>query len=306
RAKVEESERLKEMERELKARELDSLEDVLNAPDESELEARQATIDEYYQKKQRIATILEGLQKEVKDKEQPDLESLEKSAREFQESLKKAEEELEKARGEISEQEKRRQNYDDLIHRRQKTEEKNRPLFELANDLTGRNARNINFETFVLNHYLRTVTMHANHRLLNLSDGRYELIVSSDIEHGNRQTGLNLDIMDSHTGIPRSVKSLSGGEKFLASLSLALGLADAIQERAGRIEMDSLFLDEGFGTLDSEALNRAMGILEEIRENRMVGIISHVDELKRTVPCQVRLVRTRKGSKITVHRGETP
>jgi exonuclease SbcC len=123
-------------------------------------------------------------------------------------------------------------------------------------------------------------------------------MVNEEIIHGSRQTGLELDVFDSFSGQQRSVRSLSGGEKFLASISLSLGLADTIQARSGAIELDAIFIDEGFGSLDEEALDRALSILDEIRGNRMVGIISHVAELKNRIPSQIRVIKGSSGSRI--------
>lgn len=298
----EEAERNRELEQSMKEKGIQSPEEIQQAPSEEEIEREQKRLEEYRSRRQRLITLIESLEKELKDRQPPDLESLEKEMQSNRLRLEETEKELEEVKSSLKAEKNKKEKFEEISSKLSSLSKENEALFQLANDLKGKNHRNVNFQNFILHHYLQDVAHHANHRLRNLSDGRYELIVSSQIEHGNKQTGLNLDIMDAHTGVPRSVKSLSGGEKFLASLSLALGLADAIQERAGRIEMDSLFLDEGFGTLDSEALNRAMTILEEIRESRMVGIISHVDELKRTIPCQLRVIRSREGSRISINR----
>ena len=131
-----------------------------------------------------------------------------------------------------------------------------------------------------------------------MSEGRYDLLVSEDTLDLRKQGGLELQVMDAYTGTKRSVRTLSGGEKFMASISLALGLADAIQSRAGQVEMDAIFIDEGFGTLDDSALDHALTILDDIRENRMVGVISHVSELRNRIPCQVRVEKSVEGSRI--------
>ncbi len=150
----------------------------------------------------------------------------------------------------------------------------------------------------MLGHYLREVTTHANERRLRMTEGRYSLRVNEDSIHGSRQTGLELDVFDSFSGQRRSVRTLSGGEKFLASISLSLGLADAIQSRSGAMELDAIFIDEGFGSLDEEALDRALTILDGIRGNRMVGIISHVAELRTRIPSQIRVHKGSDGSRI--------
>ena len=300
---AEKKEREAQIEKLRKKTEFKSLEQIREAsmPEDALTKLREE-LGEFARKKEKIAALLDKLRIELKDRSIPDLDATRTRIQKLNQDLEENEKELEKKRSELEELIRRKDRTEKLKDRIKKLEQDNLALFQLADDLAGFNHRKVNFENFVLNYYLREVTDHANQRLARLSDGRYALIVNAEVEHGNRQTGLNLDILDAHTGIPRSVKSLSGGEKFLASLALALGLADVIQERAGTIEMDSLFLDEGFGTLDEEALNRAMTILEEIRENRMVGIISHVSELKRTIPCQLHVRKSSAGSSVQLVR----
>ncbi len=139
----------------------------------------------------------------------------------------------------------------------------------------------INLETYVLMSYFERIIQRANTRLMIMSSGQYELRRSKTTQ-GNAQIGLNLDVLDHYNGSTRDVKTLSGGESFMASLSLALGLSDEIQSSAGGIQLDTLFVDEGFGSLDDEALAQALKALSSLTEgNRLVGIISHVAELKK-------------------------
>jgi exonuclease SbcC len=112
--------------------------------------------------------------------------------------------------------------------------------------------------------------------------------------------GLEIDVHDAYVNGTRSVRTLSGGEKFLASLSLALGMAEVIQSRSGGIDLDALFIDEGFGALDSAALDSAMQVLDELGQGRMVGLISHLDDMKEAIPCQVRVRRHEQGSRLEV------
>ncbi|MGP1593815.1 MAG: AAA family ATPase [Treponema sp.] len=169
---------------------------------------------------------------------------------------------------------------------------------ELSNDLNGSNSRKLQFDTWILSRFLHEVTLFANKRLERMSEGQYRLIVSGEKGGGNTYKGLDLEIADAQTGQVRPSASLSGGETFMASISLALGLADSIQARTGGIHIDSMFIDEGFGSLDEKALENAISILDEIRGNRMVGIISHVGELQTRIPQKIEVVKTGSGSYI--------
>ena len=139
----------------------------------------------------------------------------------------------------------------------------------------------------------------ANRRLLPMSEGQYELFRRK--EAGGRQSGtfLDLEVLDNFTGRRRPVSSLSGGESFKASLSLALGLSDTVSSGAGGIQMDALFIDEGFGTLDRRSIESAMEILTSLTgAGKLVGVISHREELMESIPQQIRITKTREGSRI--------
>lgn len=152
-------------------------------------------------------------------------------------------------------------------------------LSETANgDISGK--EKITLETFVQMTYFDSIIRKANIRLLTMSDGQYELVRRSDAETLKKNEGLALDVIDHFNGSTRSVSTLSGGESFMASLCLALGLSDEIQSSNGGIKLDTMFVDEGFGSLDGEALDRALSALTSLSQgNRLVGIISHVDAL---------------------------
>ena len=152
-------------------------------------------------------------------------------------------------------------------------------LSETANgDISGK--EKITLETFVQMTYFDSIIRKANIRLLTMSDGQYELVRRSDAETLKKNEGLALDVIDHFNGSSRSVSTLSGGESFVASLCLALGLSDEIQSSNGGIKLDTMFVDEGFGSLDGEALDRALSALTSLSQgNRLVGIISHVDAL---------------------------
>ena len=146
----------------------------------------------------------------------------------------------------------------------------------------------VQLETYVQMAFFDRIIARANLRLLKMSDGQYELIRRQEASSNASQSGLDLDVIDHYNGSERDVRTLSGGESFKASLSLALGLADEIQSSAGGISLDTMFVDEGFGTLDEESLRQAIRTLTELgRGNRLVGIISHVPELKEKIDRQI-------------------
>lgn len=154
----------------------------------------------------------------------------------------------------------------------------------------------ITLETYIQMTYFERIIERANVRLMVMSGGQYELKRREEADRRTSQSGLELDVTDHYNGTVRSVKTLSGGETFMASLSLALGLSDEIQSQAGGIRLDTMFVDEGFGSLDEEALNQAVKALAELTEGRrLVGIISHVAELKERIESQI-VVRKEPGS----------
>ncbi|WP_274308150.1 AAA family ATPase [Solibacillus daqui] len=163
----------------------------------------------------------------------------------------------------------------------------------------GQNDAKISFERFAQIGYLEKVTHAANERLRILSNGQY-FLKSTGRKEGNAQSGLSIDVYDSNTGQTRDVKTLSGGEKFNASLSLALGMADVIQSVQGSVHIDTMFIDEGFGTLDEEALRRAIDILIDLQQTgRLIGIISHVAELKAAMPAILQVKKLKEGHSTT-------
>jgi exonuclease SbcC len=172
-------------------------------------------------------------------------------------------------------------------------------LHKLAETVRGKapNVRNIPLESYVAAAELETILEAANQRLHSMSDGRYELQHS---ERGDRRkgatAGLEIEVLDEHTGRARSPRSLSGGETFLASLALALGLAEVVTSRAGGIELKTLFIDEGFGSLDGDTLEVAMITLDTLRQGgRAIGVISHVDAMKDSITSQLRVAKTAHG-----------
>jgi exonuclease SbcC len=172
-------------------------------------------------------------------------------------------------------------------------------LSEVAN---GRTGKRVSLQRFVLGVLLDDVLIQASARLVRMSRGRYQLVRRDEPTGGNSASGLELDVADTYTGKNRPVATLSGGESFMAALSLALGLSDVVQAYAGGIQLDTLFIDEGFGSLDQDALDQAIATLSELQMGgRMIGIISHVSELKEQMPLRVDVSTSRRGSTVAIH-----
>jgi exonuclease SbcC len=168
-------------------------------------------------------------------------------------------------------------------------------LSRLTKGMSGQ--RRVALTTYVLRHWFEQVVQAANVRLLSISAGRYELIRVDEGASKAERTGLTLEVVDRHTGQARSTRSLSGGETFYASLALALGLADVVKAEAGGVDLDTLFIDEGFGTLDSDTLDQVMAVIDDLRDRgRVVGIVSHVADLKDRIPERVEVWRLHDGS----------
>ena len=174
---------------------------------------------------------------------------------------------------------------------------KYRVIGELANLANGKRSPYISFERFVLASYFQEIIDAANIRLSKMTGERFILKRKEDKGKGISQQGLELEVYDNYTGKCRHVKTLSGGESFKASLSLALGLSDVVQANAGGISLDTIFIDEGFGTLDSESLDNAISSLIELQKGgRLVGIISHVPELKERIEARLEIKGSLEGS----------
>jgi len=168
-------------------------------------------------------------------------------------------------------------------------------LAGLAKGMEGH--RRVALTTYVLRHWFDQVVAAANLRLSAMSSGRYELRRIDEGEHKRQRAGLTLSVLDRHTGEERSPKSLSGGETFYTSLALALGLADVVRTEAGGVDLDTLFIDEGFGSLDPDTLDQVLGVIDDLRDRgRVVGIVSHVADLKDRVAERLEVRRIADGS----------
>lgn len=187
--------------------------------------------------------------------------------------------------------------YDNLEKRRLSLLEQAQTYTKLCDAVTGKNPKKTPLDAWVLRMYLEEITLYAGRKLENISDGRYTMYLK-ETEGGRGYQGLDLEVYDSYTGKRRPCSTLSGGETFMASISLALAVSDTVQARNGGIQLDSLFIDEGFGTLDGESLEKALSVLDEIREGRCIGLVSHVDGLKTRIQSRLEIHKGINGSSI--------
>ncbi|MEK3795567.1 SMC family ATPase [Paenibacillus sp. FSL R7-0204] len=182
----------------------------------------------------------------------------------------------------------------------QEAEREYQVVKDLYDVVRGENSSKISFERYLQIEFLDKIIHNANHRLQKMSGGQYYLVRSNRMEKRGKQSGLGFDVYDNYTGQMRDVKTLSGGEKFNASLCLALGMADVIQAYDGGVSLETMFIDEGFGSLDEESLNKAIDTLIDLQQSgRMIGVISHVQELKSAIPAILEVKKTREGYSYT-------
>ena len=280
-----------------------SEEDILNSViDNRLLSELKKSVESWQLKINGLKTLLS----EEKDYSEKDLERAENQIAELSKSKETLEteksdfkEKLQNQSVKVATLENAKNEYDKNLAKQQEVFEKAEVYEKLCKALSGENPKKTPFDAWYLGIFLEEITFYASRRLKNMTENRYSLRLG-DASNNRGFKGLDLEIVDSHTKKARSVDSLSGGETFLASLSLALALTDTVQSKKGGIQLDSLFIDEGFGSLDETALERALQTLDEVRENRSVGIISHVSELKQRDFNRVEVDKTTLGSSIRV------
>ena len=286
----------------------DNANEAQNAADQLENQIEQMKqafqhAQEKYEEAQKTFTTLEGELKQLKNQ----LEGTEKvDSAALKEKLGEFENRKEQATNEKSPVDTRiAQNSDALSKIKERSQDLDvlekqyayvSSLSKTANGNLASGKEKIKLETYIQMTYFDRIIAHANKRLMIMSDLQYELVRKKEAADLRSQTGLELDVIDHYNGGQRSVKSLSGGESFQASLALALGLSDEVRLSAGGIKIDTMFIDEGFGTLDSETLQKAFKALSGITEgNRLIGIISHVDLLKEKIDHQIIVKKERTG-----------
>lgn len=186
----------------------------------------------------------------------------------------------------------------EIVKRKENLKKEYKNYGDLYNVIRGQltGTEKIRFETFVQITYFEEVLIAANKRFFDMTEGKFSLKRKAEASNRNKQTGLEFELIDHYNKTTRDVNTLSGGESFQASLSLALGLSDVVQSKAGGIKLDSMFVDEGFGTLDAETLSKVMKSLMDISQyNKLIGIISHVDTLKSQIDKQIIVTKNNEG-----------
>ncbi|HEU5139564.1 MAG TPA: SMC family ATPase [Bacillales bacterium] len=254
------------------------------------------TIEVFYTDRSNLASQIQELEKELETRSRVDLETLSAEVKKLEADLEAARKALQESETYQKESVKLRQNITIAAEKVKEEEKDLQMVTDLYDVVRGDNARKISFERYLQIEFLEQIIQSANERLKRLSNGQFYLMRSERLEKRGKQSGLGLDVYDAYTGQTRDVKSLSGGEKFNASLCLALGMTDVIQAFEGGISIETMFIDEGFGSLDEESLNKAIDTLIDLQKSgRMVGVISHVQELKNAIPAVLDVQKTKEG-----------
>ncbi|PLR94118.1 AAA family ATPase [Bacillus sp. T33-2] len=268
----------------------------------AEIARLETEIREYREELRSVTDRFEELSRLLSGVKKPDLDGLKKNFLELTEKIRKADEQYQDLSIKKRDNEHILQTVETINEQMKALEERYKLIGHLYEISKGQNTYRITFERFVLAAFLDDILAEANVRLSKMTGGRYSLLRKTDRSKGNVQSGLELLVADQYTGQERHVKTLSGGESFKASLSLALGLADVVQNYAGGVSLETMFIDEGFGTLDPESLDQAIEALIDIQSSgRLVGIISHVPELKERIDARLEVTSTQSGSKTAFH-----
>lgn len=271
--------------------------------EENNLEGIKKKVRDYQERMAALNVALINLKERTKDKEKVDIEAFNQELLDHRKQAQHEQEQYELITYSIQ----HNQNLFDEYTILDKDSEKLRRQYAYVSSLSKTANGNlsgqekISLEQYVQSAYFEYIIDEANKRFTQMTDYRYELFRQEEASNMRSQSGLELEVLDRYTGKKRSVRSLSGGESFKASLALALGLSDVTQSSVGGIAIEAMFVDEGFGTLDEKSLDQAMKTLMDLAdEERIVGIISHVPELKSLVQQQIKISKSEKGSTVEV------
>lgn len=260
----------------------------------------QAKLTTYATLKQELqAQICKG-QKLLQNQEQPDLDSLAQAVETCQESYNQQHAQVSVIEKGLEDATTTYQAAKTLQDSNQEAFKAHQELSDLVKVVKGENTSltgRLNLEVYVIRQYFQQILDYANANYIGLlTDNRYSFVLSEEGRRASDHFGLDINVYDQLTGNERSVKSLSGGETFIAALAIALSLSEVVQNTSKGAVVEALFIDEGFGSLDKEALTKAIAVLEQIGENRMVGVISHVDDMKEGIAQQLAIIKSHDGS----------
>ncbi len=258
------------------------------------------TLAQYKADCETAAQRVEDLRKKVSGQTRPDVAEAQEQERVLEDAWNKASNEA-AVLAKICEEMRRA--CDDLQKKAEDSKARGLRLDEnkvFLSRIVGSNG--VSLKRYVLGMMLTSVTEQANEILRGIYGGRYSLIRSDEATGGTRSSGLELEVLDRQGNVRRSVKTLSGGEKFLAALSLAIGLSTVVQSQTGGVRLDAMFIDEGFGTLDRNTMQDALDVLQSVQQqSAIVGIISHVEALRENIPAQIEIIKEKNGSRCTIH-----
>ncbi|MBO6047935.1 MAG: SMC family ATPase [Erysipelotrichaceae bacterium] len=264
------------------------------------LDDKQRVLREYQQEVHTVNQLLTTLKPKVEGKEKQDLTKIQQDYDAFKADKKKKDDYASALRYGYNQAKRIVQQIEQLAKDNDKLIADYNLYFHLNQIVSGRNVHKLSFERYVLASFFEHILDYANVELQSLSQGRFQFLRRTQTK-GNAGQGLDLNIIDFETGDSRDVRSLSGGESFKASLALALGLSEMIQNFAGGIELNAFFIDEGFGSLDGESLDQAIEVLMDLRRNdRVISIISHVSELKDRIESGIVVTRGAVGSEVQI------
>lgn len=266
---------------------------------EKQKQALTQEIEDYQFITQQLVGALKQLESYLKNKTRIEISALEKLLEDATKALELNQRLLQTIENTYFNLKSSKNLFDKAKKENEKQDKEYEVVGTLADVATGRSGEKISLQRFILSVLLDDVLIQASQRLIKMSKGRYQLVRKADRAKGNKASGLELLVDDTYTGKARPVATLSGGESFMAALSLALGLSDVVQSYAGGIKLDTLFIDEGFGTLDPESLELAINTLIDLQSTgRTIGIISHVSELKTQMRLRLDISADKSGSRI--------
>ena len=267
---------------------------------EQDIPKLQAQLTTYATLKQELQTQIRRVQELLQNQEQPDLDSLAQAVETCQESYNQQHAQVSVMEKGLKDARATYQSAKTLQDSNQEAFKAHQELSDLVKVVKGENTSltgRLNLEVYVIRQYFQQILDYANANYIGLlTDNRYSFVLSEEGRRASDHFGLDINVYDQLTGNERSVKSLSGGETFIAALAIALSLSEVVQNTSKGAVVEALFIDEGFGSLDKEALTKAIAVLEHIGENRLVGVISHVDDMKEGIAQQLAIIKLHDGS----------